>query len=523
MNSKNVHVPPPGVRKSLTRPGLDASEGTRSHDSLPTLGAHPLGSLHIHHGTDPEARASGVGDEKDEGDEEPPSLDPPVNDSHSGPDFRSSQPLTSITRASQSHGIINHNMGGGDVVLILNLPDVFMIGYDSISFTAKHFGGVRDIPPGPHFFWVAHPDGISARCGFWVLCSDVNRVHVMQWDTFNETLGLSGLAEARIQTENLDSFHAKLTPYTDPTAVAATQQGKNLTDAAAVEHDLGIWPQLTGNITEEVLNRVTSQYDGDWQIHTADRIQGAVLMAGEIELDKTMSSVMMPNRHLNFSFTQSSKTYSTDRIGAERTLEATDSTPYILSLMDGPTRSLSENDLVGEFQFAFIVGMHLGNDSCVQQWWHMLLKLLLKAYLLPVKHPNIAASFLRTLSAQLSYSTNWLETSILDYSDVFSRELRLSLIIYKRRLDELLSSPDASSTLANVGAAFARLETVVAAFDWDIRGQYLRKGKIMMEDGEEVELEMADLEAEDERGEWAPEIVDLDENGRQKDLVSWND
>jgi A1 cistron-splicing factor AAR2 len=45
----------------------------------------------------------------------------------------------------------------------------------------------------------------------------------------------------------------------------------------------------------------------------------------------------------------------------------------------------------------------------------------------------------------------------------------------------------------------------------------------MMEDGEQVELEVADLAAEDERGEWAPEVVDLDESGRQRDLVSWND
>jgi A1 cistron-splicing factor AAR2 len=45
----------------------------------------------------------------------------------------------------------------------------------------------------------------------------------------------------------------------------------------------------------------------------------------------------------------------------------------------------------------------------------------------------------------------------------------------------------------------------------------------MMEDGEEVELEMAELQAEDERGEWAPEVVQLDEQGRQTDLISWDD
>lgn len=61
------------------------------------------------------------------------------------------------------------------------------------------------------------------------------------------------------------------------------------------------------------------------------------------------------------------------------------------------------------------------------------------------------------------------------------------------------------------------------ALGWDLHVDYLRKGKVMMEDGEEVEVEMAELQAEDERGEWAPEVVELDEHGRQRDLVSWND
>jgi A1 cistron-splicing factor AAR2 len=76
----------------------------------------------------------------------------------------------------------------------------------------------------------------------------------------------------------------------------------------------------------------------------------------------------------------------------------------------------------------------------------------------------------------------------------------------------------------DVATAFAGLEAVVTeTLDWDLRGDYLRRGNVMMEDGEQVELEVADLAAEDERGEWAPEVVDLDESGRQLDLVSWND
>lgn len=51
-------------------------------------------------------------------------------------------------------------------------------------------------------------------------------------------------------------------------------------------------------------------------------------------------------------------------------------------------------------------------------------------------------------------------------------------------------------------------------FDWDISGDYLRKGWLVLEDGEEVELEMDDFEVEDECGEFVFEVVELDEMGK---------
>lgn len=287
-----------------------------------------------------------------------------------------------------------------------------------------------------------------------------------------------------------------------------------------------MWQQLTGSISEGVLSRITGQLHDNWMVHTGDRVNGSILMAAEMELDRSISKTLLKTRELNFTFSQQSKTYSIGNSGADRTLDATDATPYITSLIDNSNSGLTPEDIVGDFQFAFVVGMHLGNDSCIQQWWHMLLKLILRAYLLPARRPVLAAAFIRSLAAQLSYSTSWLDGSVLDYADSQTRDLRLALTVYKRRLDELLLglgthiSPDQLS----VGTAFAGLEaTVVSELDWDLRGDYLRRGNVMMEDGEQVELEVTDFEAEDERGEWAPEVVQLDESGRQRDLVSWND
>ena len=180
---------------------------------------------------------------------------------------------------------------------------------------------------------------------------------------------------------------------------------------------------------------------------------------------------------------------------------------------------------MGEFQFSFVAGMTLGNDSCLQQWWHTLLKLILRAYRLTVHKPLLAASLLRNLATQLSYSSEYLESSIIDYGESRARDLRLALIVYKSRMDELLLGLGSKVTAdqLSVSTAFAKIEVLAVSMGWDLRGDYVRTGKVMLEDGDEVELEMSELQAEDERGEWAPELVELDEDGRQRDLVSWTD
>ncbi|OAA78839.1 AAR2 family protein [Akanthomyces lecanii RCEF 1005] len=423
-----------------------------------------------------------------------------------------------------------HARGGGDVVLIIGLPDVFTVGYDALSFTAKHFGGIRDIPAGPHLFWAAHPGGMATRSGFWIMSEGTNRVHAVKWDSGSELLGEAPPDE--IPTD-VDSFHAKLLSYRDPTARSGAGGGGSvgdLNETQAAENEL-IWGQMTNCITADLLSRVTGQSGGAaWHISTMDRVRGETLQSGEREMEDHISHIQhtapLPVRELRFALDQHSKTYSAQRFGADRTLEATDATLYLTALLSDDAAAVTEASLVGELQFALLAGVHLGNEACLAQWWHMLLRLILRAYALPRSRPALAAAWLRAVTAQLTYGSAWLDTPLTELSDArSSRELRLSLIVYKRRLEEEFKVTGTTAEQAAVVAAFARLESVVAGpgFGWDIRGEYLRKGKVVMEDGEEVELEMDELQAEDERGEWAPEVVELDEHGREKGLISWND
>lgn len=97
----------------------------------------------------------------------------------------------------------------------------------------------------------------------------------------------------------------------------------------------------------------------------------------------------------------------------------------------------------------------------------------------------------------------------------------MTLTVFKSRLNELLLAQGARLTPEQneVGKAFEELESWLWKWNWDLRGNYVRSGRIQLEDGEYVEAELKDFEAEDERGEYAPAMVQLDEEGREVGLV----
>ncbi|KAF9877895.1 AAR2 protein [Colletotrichum karsti] len=503
----------PAFFKNSALPRSDSSVSTTaaSVKSIRITGTHPLGSLHVHQPLDSplsqEVAAMNPNGAPD--DDEPPPLAPIEDD-----------PVTDIQRDHQSPTQHEHSLGGGDIVLIMDLPAHFTVGYDSVSFTAREFLGVRDIPPGPHFFWVSETEASTTRCGFWIISSATEKIHVMQWDKFNEVIGEpASQVEARFQKDNIRDIYPKLAPYQFRALNANVKPAISQSPSPDPEFakSTNIWHQLTNSITVNLLSRITSRQAGDWAVHTSDRVKGALMLPAEVELEKRVPNVVA-STELNFTFSQVAKTYDVESIGSVRTEQANDATAHLLSA------GISDEDVVGELQFSFLVGMHLGNEACIQQWWHMLVSVVLKAYTLPLKRPELARSLLQTITAQLVYNERYLDGSVLDYGPSYARDLRMALIVYKRRLNEMLLALNSLATpeQAAVGQAFSDLEAWVWKFGWDIRSDYMRKGKIMLEDGEEVDMELTDLEAEDERGEFAAVVVELDESGKQKDLVSWD-
>lgn len=523
MDTKTSTPKPKGITKSNSTASAGA-RSTKSHESVSVVGPYPLGTLRVlRPESSPRTTEHHALDHDD--DIGPPPLEPPIEEAYqlTGAHHHSSRQSSAANPIKRSRSAQSHPMGGGDVVIIIDLPEVFTVGFDALSFTAQHFGGVKDVPEGPHFFWVAHPSGVAARAGVWLLGSESrDHVHVVQWDKYNETLTEAPRSEARNHAENVANIHAKLIPYSDPSKVGGAVGQLSV---SKIEANLAIWSQLTTSITKPLLNRITGPQVGGWIVHTLDRALGVVQFSAEVQLERAVPNKNLQQKHLKFTFERTTRLFSLESLGPDRTLEAIDPTNYLLSQIEDPSNDLVYDDLVGELQFSFIVGLLLGNDACLDQWWFMVLKLVVKSHLLVEKQPLLAAALWRTLTAQITYGIEWIETTMLDSSEHHCRELRVSLIVYKRRMEEFLQGDENLITPNHlaVSTAFSRLESVLSSLGWDLTTNYVRRGIFMFEDGEEIELELSELDAEDERGEWAPEIVELDEQGRQLGLVSWTD
>jgi A1 cistron-splicing factor AAR2 len=114
-------------------------------------------------------------------------------------------------------------------------------------------------------------------------------------------------------------------------------------------------------------------------------------------------------------------------------------------------------------------------------------------------------------------------SSILDYDPDLRDDFKMLLITFKSRLNEqlLAQGSELKDEQTAVGKAFEELESWLWRWGWDLRGNYVRSGKIQLEDGEMVDVELKDFEAEDERGEFAPAVVELDEDGKEKGLITF--
>jgi len=478
------------------------------------------------------------------------------NNNHGNGNGGSSEPPSS----SSSPRELLHS---GDVFILDDLPADFTIGCDSVSFrSAEPCRGFRDIPPGPHFIWVSPLESTSSRCGYWIYTpekkpgkkdSEPGQVYIKQWTNFNEALDEpTSLAEARFQQQQLAQTYNSLLPFLlrqPGNGIAASTTATTLFSSPAQQQQQqqqqlvlsqngrsssssnrpadrltneNMWYQLTSAITPGVLNRITGKEQKSWRVTTMDGVAGDASMASEARLYGTFGAAS----ELRFIFPMDALLINPSATGTERTRQALDPTGWVIRKLEGGGSrhnnddrdlQLQLDDLVGEFQFAFLTGMHLGNQACIDQWFFLTTRLVLRSFDLITQRPRLARALLQTLHAQLLYHEQYLSGDVLfDLVRDSRHRLRVALITYRSRLDEKLRGLRVrfSSELEAVRTAFTSLESYLKKIGWDLESSYVRSGNVMLEDGEVVELGLDDFEDEDERGEFAPAVVHL-EDGRE--------
>lgn len=520
------------------------------------------------------------------------------------------------------------------------------------------FQGIRDIPPGTHFIWVSEPSAMS-RCGYWFVTDPATgrQVRVKQWDKFNEVLvDPASQFEVRDHRENVASLYPQLVPYgfegarggggrgRDGLAMAGARPTSNtsmppegISGVTATKSDEAqLWERLTCCVTNKVLSRVTGKTGAsEWLVDTSDTAAGET---GGVAGPATSSFLSpLPGQtggpstntyshthkavyqtlvgstgELHFLFPEGDidlheykvgvdhSSPGNNRPGAATDAHLPDTSLDILRLVDTPGTGITGEDLVGELQFTFLTGLHLSNLSCVDQWWHLVLKVFLRAHELLAMRPSLSLLFLQTLYAQMIYneeyivggtpsqppptsssSTNRVQeveemvnvdvrheygggasntatgnnaTSILDIVPGNKKKLRAALTLYKRRMNEILlddfggarggkpGGPGGDDNIAAqrreattitpeqsaVGQVFAELEAWFWRLGWDLRTDYVHRPhthKSSKEGGKDEEEDEEDGDegyGYEDDDEYKPVIVDLDENGREVGMISFD-
>lgn len=240
---------------------------------------------------------------------------------------------SSPRNCSDQHEVLK----SGDAVIILDVAAGVTLGYDSKAFTFRDghaFEGVKNIPPGPHFFWAGLGEE-GVRVGFWIMSSkrasdEYGEVHILRWNKFNETLEEEvSEAETRIQKQDVSRIAHKLEIYDDKSRELPSVPGSPGIQPSDTSN---LWTRMTNSMKGAMLDRITGGKWNQWRIaSTHDSVRPS---AAEMAKIGEMPFIVGAEDYvLNFIFPRAdTKTYRTDVVGRERTEQAMDTSVHVMAV-----------------------------------------------------------------------------------------------------------------------------------------------------------------------------------------------
>ncbi|KAF2865956.1 AAR2 protein-domain-containing protein [Massariosphaeria phaeospora] len=406
--------------------------------------------------------------------------------------FETSFYVSKMDPASQTH-----------CVLLLDLPPSALAGIDLLSFTTTpRFRGVKNVPPGLHFAFAASDSSVAVRHGAWFYVSPGSgapQVFVKKWDAATEDfVAEPSPTEVLRWKANLGSIWKDgLTPYRQ--TVSSTDTGEE-----DVQEESTDWDQLTSRITPSLLSRITGLNPDHWSLTSASSASQDLEHIPGLELS---NSVIHPEKELHFLPIDLKRPWREGATDRERSEAAQDRSwalgDFIENYCSGENVHLRESEVLGELQFAFLMVLTLNNNSCLEQW-SRLLGLLLTCRAAVKERAPLFQELLKTLRLQLSHCGD-MEAGMFDLNEHGGGFLKPLLRKFRRTLDDF-----DGKWKSDMVDEFDELQDFLnKTFGWELDGFYVKRGWLELEDGERVEMDVNDADADDELGEYAPVVVEL--------------
>lgn len=455
-------------------------------------------------------------------------------------------------------------------ILLPQLPPKTLVGIDLVAFSSTaNFHGIRDLPGGWHFLYTGTTESFSLRCGAWFYVGDISstgkgdnetalvvaegpqslapEIYIWKWDTQTESLSsLTGENDADRQevmrykanlgalwqSGGLFRYRSRVSP-----AMLSNKPGSAPVEARQAEEDEETeedgrrdWRQLTDRLSPEILSRIIGDPEVDidghprWMVTSgstanrdADHIPG--VDSPVVEEETNPRTILEQEKEFGFLPIDLKRTWREGAIGRERTEAAQDKSWALGDLVFKYSSRVpgeitvdertGEAQLLGEIQFTFLMVLTMMNFSCLQQW-KRLLELILTCRRAILDREAFMSEVLRLLLRQLERCDD-VEGGLFEIDgDEGGEFLRNLLTKIRRSVDEVIPK----GTESMVKTELDKLEVwVKEEYDWELkRDSIVRRGMLQLEDGEEVEMEMEDNDADEETGEYAPMIVDLGEH-----------
>ncbi|KAK3076890.1 hypothetical protein LTS18_011725, partial [Coniosporium uncinatum] len=304
-----------------------------------------------------------------------------------------------------------------------------------------------------------------------------------------------------------------LTPYRQSASASASDHSDS-TIAGLPQEEIGDWPLLTSHITPHLLTRICGPTPNHWALTSAssakrdmDDIPG--LTASEA------SGVLGTERELVFLPVDLKRTWREGATGRERTEGAQDRSWALNDLIarycgDGDDGGGGgENEVLGEMQFCFLMVLTLNNYSCLEQW-KRILELLFTCVRAVEQRSGLFVRMVKVLRLQLQNCED-VEGGLIDLTDEGAKLLKG----WMRRFKKGLESVSGVGKQEVVDELDELQEYLKERHGWEVEGDFVRRGMVQLEDGEQVELEVGGWDEEEEEGDWAPVVVELTDEQRK--------